>query len=96
MARWDPDEWGQDSGLDYEIAAHLGQFPNFLVLVSFPGIRTGSRVASGADFSSGGGRGGERTMGTAMIDVPFSFLLLLVLHLSSWMAEALGDGAFGV
>lgn len=35
-------------------------------------------------------------MGTTTLDVPFPSLLLLVLHLSSWMAEALGDGAFGV
>lgn len=35
-------------------------------------------------------------MDTAMLDVPFPSLLLLVLFLRPWMAEALGNGAFGV
>lgn len=35
-------------------------------------------------------------MDTAMLDVPFPSLLLLVLFLSPWMAEALGNGAFEV
>lgn len=34
-------------------------------------------------------------MDTTMLDVPFPSLLLLVLFLNSWMAKALGDGAFG-
>lgn len=71
MARWDPDEQGQDSGLDCETAAHLGQSPDFSVLVSFPGVGTGSSVTSGADFPSRGVREEEGTMGTAMLNVPF-------------------------
>lgn len=81
--------------MDYEIATHPRQSPNFSVLVCSPGIGTGSRVASGPDFSSRGGDG-EETMDITMLDVPFPSLLLLVLFLSSWMAEALSDGAFGV